>query len=110
MTETRKVANWCDTHYINIAPHNPLGPISTAACLHLDLSTSNFGVQELVRSPNSILPDVFPVQVSLVDGHLLPPKMPRLGIVFDEKEALDQNFRMEILPQLHQSDGSFTNW
>ncbi len=110
LTEARKIANWCETHYINIVPHNPLGPISTAACLHLDLSTSNFGVQELVRSPNSILPDVFPVQVSLVDGHLLPPKMPGLGIVFDEKAALDQNFRMEIPPQLHQSDGSFTNW
>ena len=110
MTEARKIANWCETHDINIVPHNPLGPISTAACLHLDLSTSNFGVQELVRSPNSILPDVFPVQVSLVEGHLLPPKMPGLGIVFDEKAALDQNFRMEIPPQLHQSDGSFTNW
>ena len=68
LTEARKVANWSETYYINIVPHNPLGPISTAACLHLDLSTSNFGVQELVRSPNSILTDVFPAldSVSLV--------------------------------------------
>jgi hypothetical protein len=27
-----------------LAVHNPLGPVSTAACLHLNLSCSNFGV------------------------------------------------------------------
>src|SRR5438093_1515170 len=29
LTEARKIAGWCETHYINIAPHNPLGPVST---------------------------------------------------------------------------------
>ena len=46
LTEARKVANWCETHYIKIVPHNPLGPVSAAACAHLDIATDNFAVQE----------------------------------------------------------------
>jgi galactonate dehydratase len=33
-TEAMKVAGWCEAHYIDMMPHNPLGPISTAANLH----------------------------------------------------------------------------
>ena len=31
ITEARKIAGWCETHYIKMAVHNPLGPISSAA-------------------------------------------------------------------------------
>ncbi|HBJ32611.1 MAG TPA: galactonate dehydratase, partial [Dehalococcoidia bacterium] len=34
-TEAMKVAGWCEAHYIDLMPHNPLGPVSTAACVHL---------------------------------------------------------------------------
>jgi hypothetical protein len=51
-----------------LAVHNPLGPVSTAACLHLNLSCSNFGV---------------PVQLEWKDGHLLPRRHPGLGVEFD---------------------------
>ena len=110
LTEARKVANWCETHYIDIAPHNPLGPVSTAACLHLDLATSNFGVQELPRQPDTILPEVFPVQVSFEDGHLLPPTSPGLGIDFNEEAALASYYQEGGSPRISRPDGTFTNW
>ena len=110
LTEARKVANWCETHYIDIAPHNPLGPVSTAACLHLDLATSNFGVQELPRQPGTILPEVFPVQVSFEDGHLLPPTSPGLGIDFNEEAALASYYQEGGSPRISRPDGTFTNW
>ena len=110
LTEARKVANWCETHYIDIAPHNPLGPVSTAACLHLDLATSNFGVQELPRQPGTILPEVFPVQVSFEDGHLLPPTSPGLGIDFNEEAALASSYQEGGSPRISRPDGTFTNW
>ena len=28
LTEALKIAHWCETHYIDIVPHNPLGPVS----------------------------------------------------------------------------------
>ncbi|MFO1022346.1 MAG: mandelate racemase/muconate lactonizing enzyme family protein, partial [Planctomycetales bacterium] len=84
MTESLKIAHWCETHYIQLAPHNPLGPVSTAAGLHLDLACDNFGVQELARVPGQVLPELFPIQAPFENGHLLPPTRPGLGVLFDE--------------------------
>ena len=51
LTESKKIAGWCETHYIKLATHNPLGPVSSAACLHLNLACSNVGVKEQPRRP-----------------------------------------------------------
>ncbi len=110
ITEARKIAGWCETHSINLAPHNPIGPVSTAACLHLDLSSPNFGVQELGRRTGTILPDVFPVQMEWKEGYLLPPTRPGLGMVFDEEAALRHTYQPDSGPLLRREDGAFTNW
>jgi galactonate dehydratase len=110
ISESRKIAGWCETHYIKLALHNPLGPVSTAACLQLDLATSNFGVQELPRMPGQTLPDLFPVQVEWQDGYLLPPTRPGLGIEFDREAAKNYPYQMYPSTHLRREDGSFTNW
>ncbi|HXF61649.1 MAG TPA: galactonate dehydratase [Caldilineaceae bacterium] len=110
ITEARKIAGWCETHYIKLAVHNPLGPVSTAACLQLNLATPNFGVQEQPRRPGTTLTDVVPVQPEWEDGYLLPPKRPGLGIEFDREAAKRYPFRMTELPHLRRLDGSVTNW
>lgn len=110
ITEARKIAGWCETHFINLAPHNPVGPVSTAACLHLDLATPNFGVQELGRQSGGILPDVFPEQMAWKDGYLFPPDRPGLGIVFDEAAARQHRYQPGSGPLLRREDGAFTNW
>lgn len=110
ITESVKIARWCETHYINLAPHNPLGPISTAAALHLCLASSNVGVLELPRKPGNTLPDVFPVQMTWEDGYLLAPTAPGLGVVFDEEAAKAHPFQQSSGPLLRRLDGSLTNW
>lgn len=110
ITEARKIAGWCETHYIKIALHNPLGPISSAACLQFNLATSNFGVQEQPRKPGTMINDIVPVQPVWEDGYLLPPTLPGLGIEFDREAAKKHPFQMVDLPQLRRLDGSFTNW
>jgi L-alanine-DL-glutamate epimerase-like enolase superfamily enzyme len=109
-TEARKIAGWCETHYIKLALHNPLGPISSAACLQLNLATSNFGVQEQPRKTGTVLTDVVPVQPVWEDGYLLPPTIPGIGVEFDREAAKKSPFRQAELPQLRRLDGSFTNW
>lgn len=109
-TEARKIAGWCETHYIKLAVHNPLGPVSSAACLQLNLATPNFGVQEQPRRTGTVLTDVVPVQPEWRDGYLLPPTLPGLGIEFDRNAARKNPFVMRDLPQLRRLDGSFTNW
>jgi len=111
ITEALKIAGWCETHYINLAFHNPLGPVSTAACLHLDLAISNFAVQELARVPGQVLEELFPVQAPFSAGQLLPSERPGLGIEFDVA-ALGKypSIAGGGCPQLRRRDGSYTNW
>ena len=109
-TEARKVAGWCETHYIKLALHNPLGPVATAACLQLHLATPNFGVHEQPSRPGTTLLDVFPVQPEWEDGYLLPTTRPGLGIEFDREAAKNHPFHMFERPYLRRRDGSFTNW
>ena len=86
LTEARKVAGWCETHYIEQAPHNPLGPVSTAACLHFDLSTPLFAVQELTWRP-SVLDGVVRTDMRLEGGNLYSGGSPGLGVELDEEAA-----------------------
>ena len=110
ITEAKKIAGWCETHHIKLATHNPLGPVSTAACLQLNLACSNVGVQEQPRRPGTTLVDVVPVQVPWDDGYLLPPSRPGLGIEFDREAARRLPFQMTEPPHLRRRDGSVTNW
>ncbi len=110
ITEAKKITGWCETHHINIVPHNPLGPASTAACFHLDMASSNLAVQELGHLPGSYLKDVFPVQMEYKNGYLLPSERPGLGIEFDEDAAKKRVFEPGTAPQIRRVDGAFTNW
>ena len=47
--EMKKIAAMAEAEYIMLAPHNPLGPIGSAATLHLSACTPNFQIQEMVR-------------------------------------------------------------
>ncbi|MBM3216296.1 galactonate dehydratase [Candidatus Poribacteria bacterium] len=110
ITEAVKIARWCEAHYINLAPHNPLGPVSTAAELHLCLASSNVGVLELPRKPGNTLPDVFPTQMTWEEGHLLAPSAPGLGIEFDLEAAERHPYQEVHAPILRRIDGALTNW
>ena len=110
LTEAKKIAGWCETHYIYLAPHNPLGPVSTAACLHLCLASSLVGVQECPSPPGTTHTDVFPVQVPFADGYLQVPDRPGLGVEFNEEAAVAGEPRAGKGLWYWREDGSFTNW
>ena len=109
-TEARKIAGWCETHFIKVVVHNPLGPVSSAACLQFNMATSNFGVQEQPRKPGDVLGDVVPIQPTWEDGYMIPTGLPGLGIEFDREAAKKHPMQSRELPQLRRLDGSFTNW
>ncbi|MBM3814961.1 MAG: mandelate racemase/muconate lactonizing enzyme family protein [Acidimicrobiia bacterium] len=46
ITAMKKIAAMADAHYVTIAPHNPNGPICTAASIHLAASIPNFLIME----------------------------------------------------------------
>lgn len=110
LTEARKIASWCETHFIDIAVHNPIGPVAAAACLHLNLSIPNFAVQELPRRPGECMPDAITGDLAWEDGCLLPPTAPGLGVEIDRSAVKNYPFEITELPHIRRADGSFTNW
>jgi galactonate dehydratase len=111
LSEARKVAGWCEAHYIDLMPHNPLGPISTAACVHLAAATSNFAYLEYFPAHDRDRPrDLFPVTLETVNGSFPLPTAPGLGVEFNA-EAVDQHpFEVWAPPRWQRPDGSYTNW
>lgn len=86
ISELRKIATMAEVYYAGLAPHNPYGPVSTAACVHIDLASPNFVIQEMVdpdTAPEAMRFVKEPLPV--VDGYILPPTRPGLGIEVDEE-------------------------
>ena len=108
-TEAMKIAGWCEAHYIDLMPHNPLGPISTAANLHLAAAVPNYAWLEERTQDYVFGPEVFPEQPR-IDGTQFPlPEGPGLGVEFNE-EAASEPFEFWESPHLHRRDGSLTNY
>ena len=90
LTESMKVAGWSEAHYVDMMPHNPLGPICTAASVHLGAAVPNFAWLEVRVSPTEpararYSEDVFPVQHQL-DGSRFPVlDTPGLGVDVNEE-------------------------
>ena len=79
-TEIRKIAALADTWYVPVAPHNPGGPICTAAAMHLAASVPNFLILEQMEPQRAMRDRASNIPIRLEDGHLLLPEGPGLGI------------------------------
>ena len=107
-TEAMKVAGWCEAHYIDLMPHNPLGPISTAANLHLAAAVPNYAWLEERTRDLRFSDEMFPAQPALEGVRYPVPSGPGLGVEFDETKA-GGPFEFWEAPHLHRRDGSYTN-
>ena len=110
ITEGRKIAAHCETRFINLAVHNPVGPVSTAASLHLNLSIPNMSVMELPKRPGETMSDAFISHFKWQDGYLYPSDRPGLGIELNEDALINYPFEITELPHNVLADGSVNNW
>jgi len=119
-TEAMKVAGWAEAHYIDLMPHNPLGPVCTAATIQMAAAVPNFAWLEVRVTQTENLyygqsgvndaDALFPVQ-PLLEGTSFPvPTAPGLGIEMDEKLAESQSWKFWEAPHWRRRDGSVTNW
>jgi len=108
ITEGRIIAGMAEAYYIPIAPHNPMGPISLAAGLHLAASVPNFLVQEQVSLGEGYLKNPFKLQK---DGTVLIPEGPGLGIELDEDQIKEKMGHDWKNPETYNFlDGSVVDW
>jgi len=110
-TDAMKVAGWCEAHYIDLMPHNPIGPVGTAAHIQLAAAVPNFAWLEVGPTYDS---ELFPVQPKLVGDRYPVPTGPGLGVEFNDDMANELMARQEFTfwesPHLHRWDGSHTNF
>ena len=85
LTHSKKIAAVAEAHYVGVVPHNPLSPVSTAACLQLAACIPNFAIQELPTGehepPKS---DIVRSAVQVEDGFLIVPDTPGIGVELKE--------------------------
>jgi galactonate dehydratase len=115
LTEAMKVAGWSEAHYVDMMPHNPLGPICTAATIHFAAAVANFSWLETRVNPDDLYAgghtdDVFITQPRLQGAVYPVSDAPGLGIEVNEAMIEKQSFKFWEAPHLRRTDGSVTNW
>ena len=93
ITHCKKIAALAEAHYVDVVPHNPLSPVSTAACVQLAACIPNFALQEYPRGegepPKS---EIVSGILELDDGFLIIPDAPGIGVELAEGAAENYPF------------------
>jgi galactonate dehydratase len=72
ITGGKKIAALAESHYVPLAPHNPNGPLATAAAVHLLAAIPNGYLLEMVGSPEDL---------ELHERMARPAPRPRNGVI-----------------------------
>ncbi|AEW00069.1 D-galactonate dehydratase [Niastella koreensis] len=112
LSEARKIGALAEAYRVAMAPHNPQGPVSTAASIELGFATPSYIICESVHSDvpwrSDIVSEGFTVEPK---GRIVyPNKKPGLGIEIDEKEIKKHPFQQEVLQRVFYKDGSIGDW
>ncbi len=107
LSHSKKIAALAEAHDVGVVPHNPLSPVSTAACLQLAACIPNFVLQEYptgeLEPPKS---EMVKEPLRLENGFLIIPDKPGIGIELAEDAADRFPYRpVQIVTRQHV-DGS----
>jgi len=109
LTAGIKCAHICEAFGVRLAWHGPhdMNPVGHVAQMHLDLASSNFGVQEWPGFDQSVY-DLFGGMPEIKDGYAFVNDRPGFGITFDEKLAKKFPYKDTVLrwTQLRRPDGT----
>jgi len=112
LSEARRVAALAEAHRISLAPHNPQGPVSTAASLEFGFSQPSYVICETVHNDvpwrQDVVQEGFTVERQ---GRIVRPNTrPGLGITINEAKVKKHPFQQELLQRVFYSDGSVGDW
>jgi galactonate dehydratase len=101
LSVAKKVAAMADVRDLRIAPHCSIGPVALAACLHFDVSTPNFYIQEAfgefdVPWRDSLVSGWNPVR----NGEFFLADKPGLGLELDEDIIAQHPYVNDSFPSL----------
>jgi galactonate dehydratase len=107
LTGAKKIAALAEARHVGVVPHNPLSPVSTAACLQLAAAIPNFALQEYPlgegEPPKS---EIVTPPLRREGPYLRIPQTPGIGIEVAPDADERHPFRpREVVTRL-QADGS----
>ncbi|MCA9018723.1 MAG: galactonate dehydratase [Planctomycetaceae bacterium] len=111
-TEARRIAALADAHRISLAPHNPQGPVSTAASLEFGFSQPSYIICESFHYDVPWRQDVVE-ECFVIDPKtrtVKPNQKPGLGISINEAEVKKHPFQQETVQRVFYQDGAVGDW
>lgn len=112
LSEVKKIAALADAYRVAVAPHNPQGPVSTAASLEFGFATPSYIICESVQNDvpwrEEVVNEGFTIQEKGMK--VLPNTRPGLGIEINEQAVKKHPFQQEILQRSFYKDGSVGDW
>lgn len=107
ITHAKKIAALAEAHHVGVVPHNPLSPVSTAACLQIAACVPNFALQEYpIGEDQPPKVDIVKSAVKHENGFLIIPDAPGIGIELAEDAQEKHPYRMRWVGTRLQVDGS----
>jgi galactonate dehydratase len=112
LSEARRIAAMAEAYRVSLAPHNPQGPVSTAASLELGFATPSYIICESVHNDVPWRADVVSESFTVEPkGRVVrPSNKPGLGIEINEAEIKKHPFEQEVLQRTFYPDGSVGDW
>ena len=98
----KKVAAMAEAHHVKVIPHNPLSPISTAACVQLDACIPNFALQEYTGESEPPKSELLVKPLELKEGYITVPDGPGLGV-----EIIEEALQMPEDPKIFDTPIGF---
>ncbi len=112
LTAARRIAALAEAHHVALAPHNPQGPVSTAASLALGFCAPSYIICETVTADVPWRAEV--ARASYViepTGRIVRPSdAPGLGIEIDEAAVKRHPFVQELPSRSGHPDGAVADW
>ncbi len=103
--ELKKIAAMAEAYYIKVAPHNPNGPVATAASLHLAASIPNFLILETAYA-EPYRSQVQKHGLTIKDGWIDLPTAPGVGVELDEDVIRAHPYAVRDYAPMYYPDGS----
>jgi galactonate dehydratase len=113
ITEVKKIASLAEACNVKVAPHNPLGPVSTAACIQLDAAIPNFLIQEVSQYDRwgaSWVKYFVKQPLEVENSYIKLPTKPGLGVELNEDVIKQYPYNGKDLPKIYKEDGTPTAW
>lgn len=112
LSEARRIAAMAEAYRVALAPHNPQGPVSTAASLEFGFATPSYIICETVHNDvpwrQDVVNEGFTVDIK---GRIVRPNTrPGLGVEINEDEVKKHPFQQETVLRVFYRDGAVGDW